>query len=353
MIGASDHINVGVIGAGRIAQVAHLPVMAKARGVRLVAICDRSGTLAGAVGERYGVPGLDQVAELLELDIDAVLIAAPDRSHLPLGRQALDAGKHVLMEKPLATTSTEARQLAELAAARGLRLQTGNMKRHDPALEFARANIGRVGRILSLQTWYRVMASSRAAIQRTLFPPLLVDETVQAIEAGLKADAERYRLLTHGAHLFDGLRYLAGDLDWIAAHRSTIAGDLAWHGTSSIAESGGLASFELTTNVHGEWSEGTDVHGELGTIRIRSPYVFSRAGSWVELYVEAEGIAQVPHFSDTDPFKRQLESFALAILEGHETDPSPQDGVRALQLVEATAESVARGGARVSLHDPR
>lgn len=341
-------ITLGVIGAGRIAQVAHLPAVLKASNVRLVAISDPSEQVVSAVARRYGVPGDTSTADLLARDLDAVLIAAPDRFHLPLGLQAIAAGKHVLMEKPLAATSAEARELVAAASARGVRLQTGSMKRHDPAIEFARANIGRIGRILSMSSWYRVMAASRPAIQQTLFPPLVIDETVRAVESGFKADGERYRLMTHGAHLFDTVRYLAGDLDWLTTVSAAVAGDLTWHGTAKIA-TGGLASFEITTSVHDEWSEGNDIYGEFGHIKTRSPYTFTKLGSSVELYVEAEGVSVVPHFADTNPYKRQLEAFARSVLTGAPTNPSPEDGVHAVRLIEAAATSAASDGARVDL----
>jgi predicted dehydrogenase len=349
MSDSGDGIRLGVIGAGRIAQVAHLPAATKAAGVTLVALSDPSEQLAAKVAARFGIDAYSDTADLLALDLDAVVIAAPDRYHLPLGLQALDAGRHVLMEKPLATSADEAQRLVDVAQARGLRLQTGCMKRHDPGLEFAKANVARIGRILSLQTWYRVMAASRPGIQRTLLPLLVVDETVRRIEDEAKADAQCYRLLTHGAHLFDGLRYLAGDLEWLSARHATVAGDDTWHGSAGIADGGGLASFEITASVHGAWSEGTDLYGERGHIRTRSPYVFSKLGSRVEVYVEDERVATVPSFDDTDPFMRQLESFARAIIGGHETDPTPQDGVEALRVLEAAAASAADDGATVWL----
>ncbi len=349
MSATNDHIRLGVVGAGRIAQGAHLPAAAKAAGVQLIAVSDPSVTLATAVAARYGVAALTDTSQLLALDLDAVLIAVPDRYHLTLGLQALEAGKHVLMEKPLAMTVVEAQRLADAARDRGLRLQTGCMKRHDPALEFAKANVIRIGRILSLQTWYRVMASSRVGILRTLFPPITVDEAVRQAEDEIKRDAERYRLLTHGAHVFDVLRYLAGDLTWLSVRHSSLDGDHTWHGTAGIKSGGGLASFEITTYVHSGWSEGTDIYGEHGHIRIRSPYVFSRLGSQVELYIEDERIATMPRFDDTDPFKRQLESFARSILDDRDTDPSPRDGVEAVRLIEAASRSAESHGAKVAI----
>jgi predicted dehydrogenase len=349
MSDAPTRVRLGVIGAGRIAQVAHLPAATKADGIQLVAVCDASEELVSTVGSRYGIASHSDVGALLELDLDAVLIAVPDRLHLPIGLQAIAAGRHVLMEKPLASTSAEARHLVEAAAAAGVRLQVGSMKRHDPGIAYARANMGRIGRILSMQSWYRVMAASREGIQRTLFPDQVVDAGVRAAEDALKAGRDDYRLLTHGAHLFDGLRYLAGDLAWISCHAATLGGDRSWHGTAGIADGGGLVSFELSVNVHAEWSEGSDVYGELGHIRTRSPYVFAKLGSSVELYVEQERAAVIPHFDHTNPFTHQLEAFARAILDDGPTDPSPDDGVAALRLIEAAAASAAAEGRRVPL----
>lgn len=344
-----SRIRLGVIGAGRIAQVAHLPAAVKAKGIELVAVCDASRMLADAVADRYGVVARHDVAALLELDLDAVLIAVPDRLHLPIGLEAIGAGRHVLMEKPLASTSADAERLVGAAAAAGVRLQTGSMKRHDPGLEHARASLPRIGRIVSMQSWYRVMAASRAGIQRTLFPDQVVDAEVRAAEDAQKARSDGYRLLTHGAHLFDGLRYLAGDLAWLRCDMASLGDDRTWHGTAGIARGGGLASFELSVNVHAEWSEGIDIHGELGHIRVRSPYVFAKLGSSVEVYVEQERVSSVPHFDHTDPFTRQLEAFARSILEDLPTEPSPEDGVAAVRLIEAAAASVAEGGRRIDL----
>lgn len=344
-----DSITLGIIGCGRITQMAHLPAVHKAANVRVVAVSDPSPRLASAIGAQLGVASYTDTAELLDLELDAVLIAVPDRLHLPLGLKAIAAGRHVLLEKPLASTSAEARQLADAAADRGVILQPGNMKRHDPAIEYAKANLARIGAILSLTTWYRVMKGSRAAILDTLLPPLIEDETVRRTEDAIKADAATYRLATHGAHVFDLMRHLGGDVDWVSAHAASRAGDHSWHGTAGLRDGGGLASFEISASVHSEWAEGTDIYGELGHVRIRSPYAFTKLGSSAELYLEAERVARRPHFGDTNPFKRQLEAFAGAILEGQPTNPTAEDGVEAVRMIEAVSKSCALEGRRVSL----
>jgi predicted dehydrogenase len=342
-------MRLGVVGAGRIAQVAHLPAIAKADNIELVAISDPSPTLAHAVAARYGIVGYTETVELLGSDVDAVLIAAPDRFHHPLGLLALQAGKHVLMEKPLASTSREAAELAEVAHTAGLKLQTGAMKRHDPGLAFARANLPRLGRILSLHSWYRVMSELRPPTEATLFPDVVVDPDVRRVENAFKDDRERYLLATHGAHLFDGLTFFGGGTDWVSARVGRVADDYTWHGLAGMSSGSGLISFEISVAVHAEWSEGTDVYGEFGHIRVRSPFPFWRRASDVEVHIEKDGVSQVPHFGDTNAYKLQAEAFARAVLEDLPTNPSPHDGVEAVRWIEAVAQSSIQGGAEVRL----
>src|SRR2546428_13857876 len=98
-------VRVALIGCGRIAQVAHLPGLERALGIELVAVSDPSRTVAEAVARRYGVPAVRTDASQVFSDpsVDAVILAAPDRFHYQLTRGALEAGKHVLIEKPLAS----------------------------------------------------------------------------------------------------------------------------------------------------------------------------------------------------------------------------------------------------------
>jgi len=342
-------VRLGVVGAGRIAQVAHLPAIAKATGVELVAISDPSPALANGVAARYGVEPFTDTDRLLDLDLDAVVIATPDRFHHPLGIAALEAGKHVLMEKPLASTSAEARELADLAAAKGLKLQTGSMRRHDPGLVFARSRLPKIGRILSLNAWYRVMAALRPPTEGTLFPPLVVDPQVRQVESTFKVDRERYQLATQGAHVFDGIEVFGGPATWVAARVGRVANDYTWHGVAGMRNSDGLISFEISTDVHGEWAEGMEIYGEHGHISTRTRFPFFRHASEVEVHIEGEGISLVPHFGDTNPFELQVESFARAILDDTPTNPTSEAGVRAVQWIEAVAESSTNAGREVRL----
>ena len=103
----SETIGIGVVGAGAIAQIAHLPVLEKMKGARVVALCDNDSGKARALADRFDVPNVVlDIEDLLEIDeIDAVLITTPNHLHEPHVLSALASRRHVLCERPLALTS--------------------------------------------------------------------------------------------------------------------------------------------------------------------------------------------------------------------------------------------------------
>src|SRR5512142_3566148 len=113
----TDAVKIGVVGAGAIAQTAHLPVLSKMRGAELVAVCDNDRPKARALADRFGVPDtFTDIEDLLELDeLDAVVIATPNHLHEPHVLAALAAKRHVLCERPLALSSRGVERI--LAAA--------------------------------------------------------------------------------------------------------------------------------------------------------------------------------------------------------------------------------------------
>ncbi|MBU6246017.1 MAG: Gfo/Idh/MocA family oxidoreductase [Actinomycetales bacterium] len=342
-------IGVGVIGAGRIAQSAHLPAIAKCPHVRLVAVYDPSQELCTGVAQRHQTTPAASLEQLLaDPSIEAVVVAVPDRLHLPIASAALRAGKHVLVEKPLASTVEECLELQARADEAGIVLQVGAMKRHDPGVRYAAEAVReRIGRVLSARIWYRVMSSLRSAVEATYFPPMIVDEQVRASEAAFKADRASYLLATHGAHVLDGLRFLLGEPIEVCARRASIAGDHSWHGIACLAD-GGLAGFEITASVHGEWSEGAEICGERGTVRLRTHFPVTLRPSDVEVFDEATSRIERPVFADSNPYRLQLDAFARSIRDGAPVEPDAADGLAVMRLLRAVGRSVDSGGAWVT-----
>ena len=102
-----DNVRLGLVGAGAISQLAHLPVLSKLKGAELVALCDNDGPKASAIAERLKIPDVfTDIEDLLELDqVDAVVIATPNHLHEPHVLRALKSKVDVLCERPLSLTS--------------------------------------------------------------------------------------------------------------------------------------------------------------------------------------------------------------------------------------------------------
>ena len=116
-------LNVGLVGFGFAGKVFHAPVIRAVKGLRLTAIVRRSGGVGAWGGDagdaRYAdVDFVRSVDELLTRPVDLVVIATPNTSHHPIAKQSLLAGRHVVIDKPFATTLREAEELVQLARER-------------------------------------------------------------------------------------------------------------------------------------------------------------------------------------------------------------------------------------------
>jgi predicted dehydrogenase len=341
---SQEVLNIGLLGCGAISQFAHLPALAKARRVTLRAICDGAEDLLNTIGQRYGVRQLyrDYAAFLRDAEIDAVLIAAPDMFHVPLATQALAAGKHVLVEKPLGTNSAECRELLQTVQRTGLKLQVAAMKRHDPGMAFAHRFVQqRLGQVLSVSGWY-CDTLFRPALQETLLPPTATSGQSIRPSTDPKADKQHYSLITHGAHLFDNIRYLGGSVSGVATRHAERFGQHSWHGLLEF-EQGGIGHFELTVKVNSDWSEGYRVYGEHGSVEVKTFLPFYYRPSEVRAFDARTEQWHTPLGAHSNPYKNQLEAFARSVLDGEPVNPDAADGLATVRLLEAVEESLNSG----------
>lgn len=127
----SDATRIGIIGAGAITQVAHLPALSRMRGVDVAAICDSDRAKARSVADRFGVTDTaTDIEDLLEVDeIDAVIVATPNHLHEPHVLSAVAAGKDVLCERPVALSSRGVERILTAANRYGRKVIVGNNHR--------------------------------------------------------------------------------------------------------------------------------------------------------------------------------------------------------------------------------
>jgi predicted dehydrogenase len=136
-------LRVGVIGVGHLGQH-HARVYASLPGSMLAGVMDIKPERARLIGERHGVPVFPDPAALLK-QVDAVSVAVPTSAHYAVVKTCLDAGVHVLVEKPIAVTPVEAQELVGLARKSSCVLQVGHVERFNPVVRAVRPSIGKPG----------------------------------------------------------------------------------------------------------------------------------------------------------------------------------------------------------------
>lgn len=342
----SESIRVGVAGCGEVSQVIHLPLLQELDEFRVTALCDLSLSTLDYLGARYGVEFLStDYRELVASDdVDAVLVATYD--HAPLVEAALRAGRHVLVEKPLAFTPEEAAPLVDLAAAAGVVATVGYMKLHDPAVERAQRAIasmqnvralhvhdfaGRFDRHAPLYTQFRGAdvpgASLRAAKDAVASR---VEESLGAEHAGY---AELYTLLLMlGSHDLAVLRALFGAPEQVPFARAR--GDEQLFAVLEYGEDL-LCTFELGVGGNYEgWDEWVAVYADRLQLRLEFPNPYVRYAPTLLRFREpdedspGERIVPVSHES---AFRRQWLDFARCV-GGESTPRSPlADGLADLE----------------------
>ena len=154
-------MRVGLIGFGLAGAVFHAPLVAAARGLRLAAVVTSNPERAESARRDYpGVAVFENAERLWEQSnrLDLVVVASPNRTHAPLAHAALDAGLHVVVDKPLAASSNEARGLVEEAKRRGLLLTVFQNRRWDGDFLTLRGLVarGELGRVLRFERAFGV-----------------------------------------------------------------------------------------------------------------------------------------------------------------------------------------------------
>jgi predicted dehydrogenase len=338
-------LRVGVLGAGQIAQAAHLEACRKARNAELYALCDAAEdlleTVAAAHLPRVTYTDYDQM--LADPEVEAVIVAVADQFHVPMALKALEAGKHVLVEKPMGVNVDECERLAAAVAASGLVLQVGTMRRFDPGIAFAREFITeQMGEVLAMRAWY-CDSAYRYEMTDTLQP--LVESSHAAVRpAGdPKSDRRRYYLLGHASHLVDLAIFLCGDIVSVRAQLAEKYDAFSWFVSTQFAD-GSIGHLDLTMSVRMDWHEGFHVYGEHGSVVAKSFLPWYLRSSEVECFSDRDRTYHRPLGADGHVFRRQLEGFAETILDGvPQAGADARNGLAVARVLAAIERSLATG----------
>jgi predicted dehydrogenase len=164
----SSPLRLGIVGAGAVTQVAHLPVLKKLKGVEVVALADGDLSKATALANRFGVASaFEDIEEMLEhTELDALLVCTPNHLHESHVLEGLSAGLHVLVEKPLATSMAGAQRLQKASIKADRLLMVGMSHRYRSDVQTVRSFVdgGAVGTVEAVQAVWHTFRPTRAVL---------------------------------------------------------------------------------------------------------------------------------------------------------------------------------------------
>lgn len=338
-------IRFGVIGTGAIS-AAHIDSIKKLGDAALTAVWSRTYEKAKAVAEREGCVAVPTVEELVRRDdVDAVTICTPSGAHLEPALAAIEAGKHVIIEKPLEVTNERCRRIIEAADKAGVKLGVIFQSRFAPANEALHRAIreGRFGRIVmgdAYVKWYRSQAYYDSGAWRGTWE----------LDGG-------GALMNQAIHTVDTLLWLMGPVESVFAHADCLAHERIEVEDTVAAvlrfENGAVGVIEAATSVHPGYPKRVEVHGSKGGAVIVDDAVVEwheeddpeRAKAIREEFGPkgVSGTSRDPMAMSFDNHRRQLADFVKAIKENGTPLVDGREGARSVSVVRAIYESAREG----------
>ena len=340
-------VRIGVLGCGGIARAAHLPSLARNAAAKVIVIADTDpGNLAAARPLAPGARSAADYGHVLDMpDVDAIIIALPPALHAEAALAAADRGKHVYVEKPLATSVADAERVVVAWEALRLTGMMGFNYRYNPLIQRARARIaaGAVGKPIAVRS---VFATPSRAIpdwkqQRDTGGGVLLDLAVHHV------DLIRFLLNTEIAKVSAEIRSATLDEDTAFLQLSLTNGATAQTMCSLSAVE------EDRIEIYG--SEGKITVDRYRSLRVEeTPATAGGALGGAVAHLLGE-MRAAPYALEKrgaplhDPsFPAAMNAFVRAVVDNAPATPSLGDGLRALTVIEA-AELSARSGRVVPL----
>ncbi len=307
-----NELNVAVIGCGSWGQN-HARVYSELDNARLLAVCDENIATASRVGAKYRVDWYTDATNVMKSDdIDAVSICTPTSTHARIALAAIESGKHVLVEKPMTSTTDEAMRLIKAAGNKGPSLSVGFVERFNPAVMEAKGMIERgvIGEI--------ILARSTRVSRR----PLRVGDI------GVVKD--------------------------LAIHEVDIISNIFGLEAASVYATAGNISheFEDYANIIIRFGDDRNAFIEANWLtprKVRRLILTGTEGMMTvhyqaqEVIVENDRRLYMPHVERQEPLHLELKNFVESIRRGEPPRPSGWDGLRALEICEAALRSAKTG----------
>ena len=302
-------INVGVVGVGAMGEN-HVRVYHKMDEANLVAVSDVSERALKKIEKKYGAKGFTEYSELLEdPEIEAVSVCVPTTFHHAVVMEAIKHGKHVLVEKPIAFTVSEAEEMIAAAKEAGVSLATGHVERFNPAVQKAKELVddGVIGDIVS------------AFAKRVgPLPPRIKDVGVSIDLAIHDLDIMNYLFEEEVTQVYGSMNCSFDDSEFE---------DHAEIMVNFNNESTGIVEVNWLTPYKRRELELTGTAGIISVDYIKQS---------IEVYGKFAQDIQIKH---EEPLKGELKSFLNAVMKGEEPEITGEDGLKALKMVIAANKS--------------
>ena len=349
-------VRIGVVGCGAIAQRRHLAEGVLRDDVKIVAVCDPKPGRAEQIAARFNVPKfyLDHQTMFAAGGIDAAVICTPNALHASHSIDALAAGFHVLVEKPMATTLADARAMIAAAEKAGRFLMVGQNQRLMAAHRKARAILqsGSLGKVLNFQTTFKHGGPDGWSVDgaRSWF----FQKELAAM--GVCGDL--------GVHKIDLIMFLLGeDITDINGFVGTL--NKTYPGTDRLidvddtaffsvkTQSGAIGTINLSWTHYGHLEDnGTTIYCERGVMSVATDPTYSLAVHYRDGTKEFHQTGRIA--SNTQQTNSGvIDQFVTSILTNTPPDIDGREGLRSLQVILGGLESAATGKSASLKLEPR
>lgn len=323
----------GVLGCAGIAAKAVIPAIQSSRLGRVAAIASRDGEKASAMATRFGIEkSYGSYEDLLsDPDIDAIYNPLPNHLHVPMTIKALEHGKPVLCEKPIALNAAQASELAEAQKAANLPVAEAFMVRHHPQWKKARAMVaeGRLGDVRTIQTIFAYYLDDPKNVRN------------QAdIGGGGLFDVGCYAINT-ARFLFDAepLRAIA-----LMENDPVFGTDRLTSGLLAFPDGRQLA-FTCSTQL--SLTQKVTVLGTRGRLEIPIPFNAPADQQTVLIFDDGRDLAgggrQEIVIEPVDQYREQVDAFAEAVLSGTPLETGLDDAIANMKAIDALFRSATSG----------
>ncbi|MBW4652988.1 MAG: Gfo/Idh/MocA family oxidoreductase [Kaiparowitsia implicata GSE-PSE-MK54-09C] len=309
-----EPVRVGVIGVGNMGQH-HTRVLSLLKDVELVGVSDVNVERGLDTAGKYRVRFFEAYQDLVS-NVDAVCIAVPTLLHHSVGMHCLQAGVHVLIEKPIAANIAEAESLVNAAAETNCMLQVGHIERFNPAFQEL-SKVLKGEEILALEA-HRMSPYTNRANDVSVVLDLMIHDIDLLLEL---AGSPVTRLTASGSRASD-----SGQLDYVTATLGFASGIVATLTASKVTH---RKIRQISAHCRNSLTEADFLNHE---ILIHRKTTANYRTDYGQVLYRQDGLIEKVHTSNIEPLHAELEHFVACVRGGEQPSVGGEQALKALRL---------------------